>query len=68
VDDPHLLTFAAVTLRLWLPILISSGVDYIEAYQAVAWLSWVPNLLVAEWIVHRLRRSQPAGLSVSQRS
>jgi uncharacterized membrane protein len=59
------LTFAAVTLRLWLPILISSGVDYIEVYQAVAWLSWVPNLLVAEWIVHRLR-AQPAARAQRQ--
>ena len=51
----YALTFAAVTLRLWMPIFIVSGVDYVEAYVAVAWLCWVPNLLVAEWIVHRLR-------------
>jgi len=54
------LTFAAVTLRAWMPIFIVSGVDYIEAYIAVAWVSWVPNLLVAEWIVHRLRSGAPA--------
>ena len=54
------LTFAAVTLRLWLPAFIASGADYIEAYTAVAWLSWVPNLLVAEWIVHRLQTQRAA--------
>jgi uncharacterized membrane protein len=40
--------FAAVTLRMWLPILIPllQG-DFIFAYQIVAWLCWLPNLLVA---------------------
>jgi len=44
--------FAAVTLRLWMPILmgITAG-DFIPAYKIVAWLSWVPNLLVAYTIV-----------------
>jgi Predicted membrane protein (DUF2306) len=48
------LTLAAVTLRLRMPIFITSGVDYTEAYVAVAWLCWVPNLMVAELIVHRI--------------
>ena len=39
--------FAAVTLRIWLPLLIVGFGDFIVAYQVVAWLSWVPNLLVA---------------------
>lgn len=49
----YALTFAAVTLRLWLPILIGSGHDFPEAYTTVAWLSWVPNLIVAEIIASR---------------
>lgn len=42
--------FAAVTLRLWLPLLIilHHG-DFEPAYRIVAWLCWVPNLLVALW-------------------
>jgi uncharacterized membrane protein len=44
------LTFAAVTLRLWLPILMGFGNEFPEAYATVAWLSWVPNLIVAEII------------------
>ncbi len=44
-------TFAAVTLRLWLIVLLSSGVEFPTAYATVAWLSWIPNLFIAEcWI------------------
>jgi uncharacterized membrane protein len=42
--------FAAVTLRLWMPILIAITGDFISAYQIVAWLCWVPNLLFAKGI------------------
>lgn len=48
------LTFAAVTLRLWMAVFQIAGLDYIESYITVAWLSWVPNLMVAEWIIHRI--------------
>lgn len=56
------LTFAAVTLRIWIPILMVSqiaggnipeDVAFMGAYQTVAWLSWVPNLIVAEWMIAR---------------
>lgn len=46
-------TFAAVTLRLWLPLLTAMSVDFTVAYQSVAWLSWVPNVLVVEWWLQR---------------
>lgn len=42
------LTFAAVTLRLYLGPLMALGVPFELAYPAVAWLCWVPNLVVAE--------------------
>ena len=47
-------TFAAVTLRLWLPMLIGfyEG-DFDAAYPIVAWLCWVPNMGVAWWLVRR---------------
>jgi len=56
------LTMAAVTLRLWIPILmmilIPSGVEpenaFEIAYQFVPWLSWVPNLIVGEFIIRAL--------------
>lgn len=44
----YALTFAAVTLRLWLPLLTAVSGSFNEAYQTVAWLCWVPNLIVAE--------------------
>lgn len=47
----YALTFSAVTLRLWLPLLFALGYDFPESYPTVAWLAWVPNLLVAELII-----------------
>jgi hypothetical protein len=49
------LTFAAVTLRLYLlPAII---MDMAEAYQYIAWAAWVPNLLVVEaWMARRALR------------
>jgi uncharacterized membrane protein len=45
------LTLAAVTLRLYLPSSQLAGISMTVAYPAIAWLCWVPNLLVAEWFV-----------------
>ena len=42
------LTFAAVTLRLWVPMSFVAGIEFALAYAAIAWLCWVPNLVVAE--------------------
>lgn len=42
------LTFAAVTLRLWLPASMAAGVSFATAYPIIAWLCWVPNVAVAE--------------------
>jgi hypothetical protein len=46
------LTFAAVTLRIHLPVLtVGLGYPFEVAYPVVAWLAWVPNLIVAEWLI-----------------
>lgn len=42
--------FAAVTLRIWLPLLTTAFGDFIIAYSIVAWLCWVPNMIVAKFI------------------
>ncbi len=43
--------FGAVTLRIWLPILIMlHDGRFIPAYKIVAWLAWVPNIIVAYFI------------------
>lgn len=46
--------FAAVTLRIWLPILIMIIGNFGISYIIVAWLSWIPNLFVAYLIIKRL--------------
>lgn len=48
------LTFAAVTLRLYLPFL-AMGFGFETGYTMVAWLCWVPNLVVAEWLLQPKR-------------
>jgi hypothetical protein len=47
------LTFAPVTLRLWVPGSVASGLPFELVYPVVAWLCWVPNVLVAEWLLAR---------------
>lgn len=43
--------FAAVTLRIWMPILILITGQFLVAYKIVAWLCWVPNIIVAHlWV------------------
>lgn len=44
------LSFAAVTLRLYLPPVFIFGLPFATAYAVIAWLCWVPNLLVAQWL------------------
>ncbi|WP_241525845.1 DUF2306 domain-containing protein [Pseudophaeobacter leonis] len=46
------LTFAAVTLRLYLPLLFATLGEE-AGYSLVAWVSWVPNALLAEWFIRR---------------
>jgi hypothetical protein len=53
----YALTFAAVALRIYLPLSAAVGISFGEAYPAIAWLCWVPNLIVAEVINSSSRRS-----------
>ena len=46
----YALTFAAVTLRIYLPLSQVAGIPFEPAYQTIAWLCWVPNLVLAEWL------------------
>lgn len=48
---------AAISLRIILPLETAAlGMDFVTAYQIVAWLCWVPNMLMAEWYVRRERK------------
>lgn len=50
----YALTFAAVTLRIYLPVMTSVlKIDEGFAYHLVSWLSWVPNLIFAQYIIQR---------------
>jgi hypothetical protein len=50
------LLFGAVTLRIYLPLAMAlPGVAFEDAYRAIAFISWVPNVLVAELIVRGTR-------------
>jgi len=45
------LTFAAVTLRIMLPLALANGLEFGDAYRVIAFAAWVPNLLLAElWL------------------
>lgn len=51
----YALTFAAVTLRLWLPILeVIEQPNGIDSYTVVAWLCWLPNLMFAEFLIRKI--------------
>jgi uncharacterized membrane protein len=58
----YALTAAAITLRLYLPIVLVTHAPFAAGYGLVAWICWIPNLLFAEWLV-RLGRTRTAGLS-----
>ena len=49
----YALTFAAVTLRIWIPLSFVSGVPFGVSYPVIAWLCWLPNLLIAELALNR---------------
>jgi hypothetical protein len=48
--------FSAVTLRIWLPILIAIFGAFDPAFRIVAWLCWVPNLVFAYSITNNLKK------------
>ena len=52
------LAFAAVTLRIYLGVFAMLQVPFDQAYQSVAWISWVPNLILVEWyFAYQARRA-----------
>jgi len=56
----YALCLAAVTLRIFLPLLIILFGDFIIAYRIVAWLCWIPNLGVAYLIQTRSHAMKPS--------
>jgi uncharacterized membrane protein len=59
----YALTLAAVTLRIYLPLALGMGVSFEAAYPVIAWVSWVPNLVVVELWFARGGRVVPVTVS-----
>jgi uncharacterized membrane protein len=51
----YALTFSAVTLRILLAPLAMLLGDFEAAFRIVAWACWIPNLLVIEVVISRMR-------------
>ncbi len=46
------LTLSAVTLRMWKVIIVYLfHPDPMDVYQIIAWLGWIPNLLLIEYLI-----------------
>jgi uncharacterized membrane protein len=53
------MTFAAVTLRIYMPLAGVLGFDLMRAYPAIAWLCWVPNAILADLYLRKDGRRPP---------
>jgi len=51
----YALTFAAVTLRIWLPLSMIAGLEFVFAYRIISFLCWVPNLFIGELLISNKR-------------
>lgn len=52
------LTFSAITLRFWKVILVYLfHPSPMDVYQIIAWLGWVPNILIIEYYIYRNYKS-----------
>lgn len=54
------LTLAAVTLRLYLPLVMALDLPFLPWYRAISFLAWAPNLIAAEIWLRRERPRIPA--------
>ena len=47
----YALTFAGVTLRIYLGLSALFGISFVDFYPVLSWICWVPNLLIVQWVV-----------------
>jgi uncharacterized membrane protein len=60
----YALTFSAITLRTWKIILASTfHPDPLTLYMIDAWMGFVPNLFLAEWLIWKAKRKKVTVLS-----
>lgn len=51
----YALTLSAITLRIWKYVLVMLFEPRpMDLYRLVAWLGFIPNVLLVEWLIHRL--------------
>ena len=51
----YALTLSAITLRLWKYIIVNYLYEMppMDLYRLVAWLGWIPNLILAEVLIYK---------------
>ncbi len=58
----YALTLSAITLRAWKYVLVALfDPRPMDVYRLVAWLGFVPNIILAEWLIRRSRKQRDAG-------
>lgn len=56
----YALTLSAITLRVYVFVLpMISDLRGAPMYVLVSWLSWIPNLLLVEWMIYTAREQAP---------
>jgi hypothetical protein len=60
------LTFAAVTLRLYLPLIPLTSVGFVDGYRAISFLCWIPNLIAAELYIRGAFSRRPHLLAAAE--
>ncbi len=56
------LTAAGIMLRIYLGIMLTLPIEFDEGYRVIAFLCWVPNIVLAELY---LRRRRPAVVALA---
>ncbi|MEO5915046.1 MAG: DUF2306 domain-containing protein [Luteolibacter sp.] len=55
----YALTLSAITLRVWKYLIVLAFEPRpMDVYRVVAWLGFVPNLLIAEWLIRRRKQGR----------
>lgn len=63
----YALTLSALTLRLWKQFFVhSTTLDPALIYMLDAWLGFMPNLLIAEWLIYVSRNKLPLQPEITQ--
>ncbi|MFT6433301.1 MAG: putative membrane protein [Candidatus Azotimanducaceae bacterium] len=61
------MTFGAVMLRIYLGLFAVAGVEFVDAYPTVAWIAWVPNLILVEWYLALKANKPVSAITLTQK-